>query len=60
MTFSMTVDAIEKFRKNVDEALEGDSIGVLIKSIERRDVNRGDVITSSGEAPPIEGTTVIV
>jgi elongation factor Tu len=56
----LTVDAIEKFRKNVDEATEGDNIGVLIKSIERRDVNRGDVITSSGEAPPIEGTTVIV
>lgn len=55
----LTVDAIEKFRKQSDEALEGENVGVLFKGISRQDVNRGDVITSSGEAPPIEGTTVI-
>ncbi|MCT7658817.1 EF-Tu/IF-2/RF-3 family GTPase [Mycobacterium deserti] len=56
----LTVDAIEKFRKQCDEVTEGEDVGVLFKGIERRDINRGDVLTSSGETPPIEGTTVIV
>lgn len=54
----MTVDAIEQFRKKVDEAGAGDNIGVLIKSIDKGAINRGDVLTSAGsssygEAPPI-------
>ena len=56
----VTVDAIEKFRKELDEATAGDNVGVLIKSIDKSQVDRGSVITSSGEAPPIEGTKVIV
>ncbi len=51
------VDAIEKFRKKIDEATTGENVGVLIKEIERDQLNRGDVLTSSsssyGEAPPI-------
>jgi elongation factor Tu len=51
------VDAIEKFRKQLDEATAGENVGVLIKGIERADLNRGDILTSSsssyGEAPPI-------
>jgi translation elongation factor EF-Tu-like GTPase len=53
------VDAIEKFRKQIDEATTGENVGVLIKSIDKEQLNRGDVITSSsssssyGEAPPI-------
>ncbi|MCV7301897.1 elongation factor Tu [Mycobacterium barrassiae] len=60
----LTVSAIEKFRKKQDEATVGENVGVLIKGIERTDMNRGDVLTSSssssssstvtyGEAPPI-------
>lgn len=55
-----TVDAIEKFRKQLHEASPGENVGVLFKSVEKSQVNRGDIITSSGEAPPIESTTVIV
>jgi translation elongation factor EF-Tu-like GTPase len=57
---SVRVDAIEKFRKELDEAVAGENIGVLLKGIEKGQINPGDVITSSGEAPPIESTNVIV
>ena len=42
---------------SIDEATTGENVGVLIKEIERDQLNRGDVLTSSsssyGEAPPI-------
>ena len=51
------VDAIEKFRKKIDEATTGENVGLLIKGIEKTQLDRGDVLTSSsssyGEAPPI-------
>ncbi|MBY0286489.1 MAG: elongation factor Tu [Mycobacteriaceae bacterium] len=54
------VTAIEKFRKQLDEASAGENVGVLMKGIERNQLDRGDVLTSSaaaaptyGEAPPI-------
>jgi translation elongation factor EF-Tu-like GTPase len=56
----VTVDAIEKFRKQLDEATTGENIGVLFKGIDKSQLNRGDVLTASGEAPPIESTNVIV
>ncbi|MGE2721247.1 EF-Tu/IF-2/RF-3 family GTPase [Mycolicibacterium celeriflavum] len=55
----LTVDAIEQFRKTRDEATAGDNVGVLFKGVERSQIKRGDVLTASGEAPPIESTTVI-
>ena len=56
----VTVAAIEKFRKQLDEATAGENIGVLLKGVDKSQINRGDVITSSGEAPPVEGTGVIL
>ena len=56
---AVTVDAIEKFRKPLDEASTGENVGVLIKDIKMEQLKRGDVLTSSsssasyGEAPPI-------
>lgn len=57
----ITVTAIEKFRKQLDEASAGENVGLLMKGIKREDLTRGDVLTSSsssstatyGEAPPI-------
>lgn len=46
-SFTVTVDGIEAFRKKLDEANVGDNIGVLLKSVERSQLNRGDVLTSS-------------
>jgi translation elongation factor EF-Tu-like GTPase len=42
------VDAIEKFRKKLDEAAAGENIGVLFKDIEKTEIDRGAVITGSG------------
>ncbi len=46
-SLTVTVSAIEAFRKKLDEATVGDNIGVLLKSVERSQLNRGDVLTSS-------------
>lgn len=43
-----TVDAIEKFRKNLDEATAGETIGVLFKKVDKSQLDRGAVLTSSG------------
>lgn len=55
----ITVAAIEQFRKQRDEVSAGENVGVLFKDIERTQINRGDVLAASGEAPPIESTTII-
>ena len=51
------VDGIEAFRKVINEAQAGDNIGVLFRGLEKNQLNRGSVLTSSsssyGEAPPI-------
>ncbi len=43
---AVTVDAIEKFRKQLDEASAGENVGVLMRSIDKDQISRGDVITS--------------
>ena len=43
------VDAIERFRKKLDEATVGENIGVLFKGIDKSQIDRGAVITSSGD-----------
>ena len=56
-TLQARVDAIEVFRKSIDEANVGENIGVLFKGLEKNQLNHGSVLTSSssayGEAPPI-------
>ena len=56
-TLEARVDAIEVFRKSIDQANVGDNIGVLFKGIEKSQLSRGSVLTSSSsaysEAPPI-------
>jgi translation elongation factor EF-Tu-like GTPase len=60
-SLGVAVTAIEKFRKQQDEATAGENVGVLMKGIERAQLNRGDVLTSTSspssssyyEAPPI-------
>jgi translation elongation factor EF-Tu-like GTPase len=44
---SVTVDAIETFRKTISEAAAGDNIGVLFSKLDKGAVARGDVISSS-------------
>ena len=40
------VTAIEQFRKDIDEALPGDSVGVLLRGAQRKDLARGMVIAT--------------
>jgi elongation factor Tu len=42
----LTVDGIEAFRKDLDEANPGDNIGVLFKRAEREQLSRGDVLAA--------------
>jgi elongation factor Tu len=45
-TFTVKVDAIEAFRKQLTEANVGDNIGILFKGVERSQLKSGDVLTS--------------
>jgi elongation factor Tu len=45
-TRTVTVDGIEAFRKKLTEANVGDNIGVLFRTLERSELNRGDVLTA--------------
>ncbi len=50
---AVPVDAIEMFRKRLDEASAGDTVGVLMASIEKSQINRGDTLTWASEAPAL-------
>lgn len=41
------VDAIEAFRRRLDEATAGDTIGVLFSRLDKTAIARGDVLSSS-------------
>ena len=59
-TLEARVDAIEVFRKSIDEANVGENIGVLFKGVEKSQLDRGSVLTAAGEFPPIEQTGFVV
>ena len=46
------VTGIEMFRKTLDEARAGDNTGLLLRGIEKEDVERGQVITKTGTVKP--------
>ncbi|HET6735843.1 EF-Tu/IF-2/RF-3 family GTPase [Mycobacterium sp.] len=52
-TLSATVAAIEEFRKERDEANVGDNIGLLLKGVEKGQIDRGSVLTASSEFPAL-------
>jgi elongation factor Tu len=47
-TVKTTVTGIEMFRKLLDEAQAGDNVGVLLRGIERTDIERGQVLAKPG------------
>jgi elongation factor Tu len=59
-TLEAQVDAIEVFRKSIDQANVGDNIGVLFKGVDKSQLNRGSVLTAAGEFPSIEQTGFVV
>ncbi len=46
------VTGIEMFRKSLDEARAGDNTGLLLRGIEKTDVQRGQVIAKPGSVTP--------
>ncbi|MCL6633447.1 MAG: elongation factor Tu [Alicyclobacillus herbarius] len=46
------VTGVEMFRKLLDQAQAGDNIGALLRGIERKDVERGQVIVKPGSIKP--------
>jgi elongation factor Tu len=51
-TTKTVVTGIEMFRKSLDEARAGDNVGLLLRGIEKNDVQRGQVIAKPGTVTP--------
>ncbi len=51
-TTKSVVTGIEMFRKTLDEARAGDNTGLLLRGIEKEDVERGQVIAKPGTVNP--------
>jgi elongation factor Tu len=46
------VTGVEMFNKTLDEGLAGDNIGVLLRGIEKKELERGQVIAAPGSITP--------
>ena len=46
------VTGVEMFQKTLDEGVAGDNVGVLLRGIERTDVERGQVLAAPGSIKP--------
>ena len=48
----VVVTGIEMFRKLLDEAQAGDNVGVLLRGVQRTDIERGQVLSKVGSVKP--------
>jgi elongation factor Tu len=51
-TTKKVVTGVEMFRKLLDEGVAGDNIGVLLRGVEKDDVERGQVLAKAGSITP--------
>ncbi len=51
-TKSTVVTGVEMFRKLMDEAIAGDNIGLLLRGVEKEEIQRGMVIAAPGSITP--------
>ncbi len=51
-TRSTVCTGVEMFHKSLDEGLAGDNLGLLLRGIERTDVERGQVLAKPGSITP--------
>jgi elongation factor Tu len=51
-TRSTTVTGIEMFQKSLDEGMAGDNAGLLLRGIQKEDIERGMVIAKPGSITP--------
>ncbi len=52
-TRATTVTGIEMFKKSLDEGMAGDNAGLLLRGIQKADIERGMVIAKPGSITPI-------
>ena len=46
------ITGLEMFRKSLDEAMAGDNVGALLRGVDRKDIERGQVIAKPGSIHP--------
>ncbi|MCT4592364.1 MAG: elongation factor Tu, partial [Candidatus Gracilibacteria bacterium] len=51
-TRKVTVTGVEMFKKLLDEGQAGDNVGILLRGVERTDIERGQVIAKPGTITP--------
>jgi elongation factor Tu len=51
-TKKTVVTGVEMFRKLLDEGMAGDNIGALLRGVERKDIERGQVLAKPGSITP--------
>lgn len=51
-TKSTVVTGVEMFKKQLDEGQAGDNVGVLLRGVEKEDVERGQVLAKPGSITP--------
>jgi elongation factor Tu len=51
-TMNSVVTGVEMFHKTLDEGMAGDNLGLLLRGIERTDVERGQVVAKPGSITP--------
>ena len=49
---SYVVTGLEMFRKTLDSAVAGDNIGALLRGVDRKDIERGQVLAKPGSIHP--------
>jgi len=47
-----TVTGLEMFKKSLDETLAGDNVGVLLRGVQKKDIERGMVLAKPGTITP--------
>jgi elongation factor Tu len=51
-TKKTVVTGVEMFRKSLDEGMAGDNVGLLLRGIEKDDIERGQVVIKPGSIKP--------
>lgn len=51
-TKKIVVTGVEMFKKSLDEGQAGDNVGVLLRGIEKKDIERGQVLAKPGSITP--------
>ena len=51
-TRSTTVTGLEMFQKTLDESVAGDNVGILLRGIQKNDIQRGMVLAKPGTITP--------